>query len=170
MNDAVCLPGGERALTGGEMALVGATFGDRVDPAVVRIRRRRWFPLQPPDMTMAPCGHIHFHPQSPAYRDDFAQEPLSAQGFFIHEMAHVWQTQHHGRSYLVLRRHPFCRYAYRLRRGWKLADYGLEQQAEMIRHAFLIRHGEPVASAAEEATIVDLVTAAMALPDSSRTR
>ncbi len=157
-------------LTEGEVTLVRSTFSNQVDPVPVRIRRRRWFPLQPRDVVMAPCGHIHFHPRSPDYRDDFASESLALQGFFIHEMAHVWQTQQHGRYYLVLRRHPFCRYDYKLRRAWRLADYGLEQQAEIIRHAFLIGRGAQFATAAEQAKITDLVMAAMALRDSSRTR
>ncbi len=147
-------------LSSGEAALVRSVFHDQVDPAGVRIRRRRWFPLQPRGITMAPCGHIHFHPRSPIYRDDFAGASLPLQGFFIHEMAHVWQVQQHGRWYLVLRRHPFCRYPYTLRAGWKLTDYGLEQQAEIIRHAFLIRHGGYDAGAADNAAIRALVDAA----------
>ena len=156
-----CPPGCERALTAGELALVQAVFRDQVDPGKVRILRRRWFPLQPRAITMAPCGHIHFHPQSPMYRDDFARAPLPLQGFFIHEMTHVWQTQRRGRYYLLLRRHPFCRYGFRVQPGWKLADYGLEQQAEIVRHAFLIRHGGHVASESEQAAICELVDAAL---------
>lgn len=117
---------------------------------------------------MAPCGHIHFHPQSPVYHDDFASETLPLQGFFIHEMAHVWQVQQHGRWYLVLRRHPFCRYAYTLRAGWALADYGLEQQAEIIRHAFLVRSGGYDASTAEQTAICALVDAALANPQTAQ--
>lgn len=90
---------------------------------------------------MAPCGHIHFHPDSPAYREDFASADIASQGLFIHEMAHVWQAQRRGTLYLPLFRHPFCRYHYRLKPGWPLARYGIEQQAEIIRHAFLLRHG-----------------------------
>jgi hypothetical protein len=112
-----------------------------VDCGSVRIRRRRWHPLQPRNITMAPCGHIHFHPDSPAYREDFGSADLTSQGFFIHEMAHVWQTQRLGRFYLPLFRHPFCRYDYTLKPGWPLTRYGIEQQAEIIRHAFLLRHG-----------------------------
>jgi hypothetical protein len=41
-------------------------------------------------------------------------------------------------------RHPFCRYSYALREGWPLARYGLEQQAEIMRHIFLSRHGFPL--------------------------
>jgi hypothetical protein len=112
-----------------------------VDLAAVRIRRRRWFPLQPVDTVMAPCGHIHFHPRCELYADDFSRAPASAQGLFIHEMTHVWQAQAKGRWYLPLMRHPLCRYDYALRPGWKLDRYGIEQQAEIVRHAFLLSRG-----------------------------
>ena len=98
---------------------------------------------------MAPCGNLHFPPRSPHYRDDFAHADLTLQGLFIHEMTHVWQAQRHGKWYLPLHRHPFCRYRYRLVPGRRLADYGIEQQAEIIRHAFLARHGGLPAAAAD---------------------
>lgn len=63
------------------------------------------------------------------------------QGLFIHEMTHVWQAQTRGRWYLPLMRHPFCRYAYTLQPGWKLGRYGIEQQAEIVRHIFLLSRG-----------------------------
>jgi hypothetical protein len=106
---------------------------------------------------MAPSGHIHFHPRSIAYCDDFGAQPLLSQGFFIHEMTHVWQAQTRGDWYLVLRRHPFCRYGYSLKPGWALTRYGIEQQAEIVRHAFLLRNGvmlPGVASAAAYAALV----------------
>lgn len=56
-------------------------------------------------------------------------------------MTHVWQSQVHGKWYLPLRRHPFCRYDYSLKPGWSLRRYGIEQQAEIVRHAFLLRQG-----------------------------
>jgi len=131
----------ERALTTGEVALVRSVFGEALDPEPVRIRRRKWFPFQPQGIVMAPCGHIHFHPASPSYRDDFAFAPLGLQGLFVHEMVHVWQTQQRGRFYLPLHRHPFCRYDYELEPGKPFAAYGIEQQAEIVRHAFLLRNG-----------------------------
>lgn len=94
---------------------------------------------------MAPCGHLHFHPASPHYHDDFARAPLAAQGLFIHEITHVWQSQQRGRWYLPLHRHPFCRYGYSLKPGAPLAAYGIEQQAEIVRHAFLLRRGARIA-------------------------
>ncbi len=122
-----------------------SVFGGAIDCAKVRLKRRRWFPLQPRGVLMAPCGHIHFHPESPSYCDDFAQAGIVQQGLFIHEMTHVWQTQTRGWWYLPLRRHPFCRYSYSLKPGWKLERYGIEQQAEIVRHAFLVRNGVKVA-------------------------
>ena len=32
-------------------------------------------------------------------------------------MTHVWQAQTRGRFYLVLMRHPFCRYGYQMIEG-----------------------------------------------------
>lgn len=121
-----------------------SVFSEAIDPGPVRVRRRKWFPLQPAGTTMAPCGHLHFHPHSGSYSDDFASADLALQGHFIHEMTHVWQTQTRGRWYLPLMRHPFCRYGYTLKPGWPLTRYGLEQQAEIVRHAFLLRHGASV--------------------------
>jgi hypothetical protein len=124
---------------------VRSVFGHAIDCARVTLRRRRWFPLQPARVTMAPMGHLHFHPQSSSYCDDFAQADLHLQGFFIHEMTHVWQTQRHGWWYLPLIR-PFSRrYDYSLKPGWLLEWYGIEQQAEIVRHAFLLRNGAKVA-------------------------
>lgn len=126
-------------------------FGDAIDYGAVRIKRRKWWPFQPKRITMAPNGHIYFHPHGHAYCDDFAHQPLGVQGFFIHEMTHVWQAQKHGRWYLMLNRHPFCRYSYSLKPGAALEDYGIEQQAEIMRHAFLLRHGARVAGVADKA-------------------
>ena len=39
-----------------------SVFGSAIDYARVRIRRRKWFLLQPRRTAMAPQGHIHFHP------------------------------------------------------------------------------------------------------------
>jgi hypothetical protein len=127
--------------------LIASVFGAAIDTAKVRLRRRRWFPFQPARVLMAPMGHLHFHPRSDSYCDDFALATLDRQGLFIHEMVHIWQTQNRGRWYLPLLRHPFCRYSYAIKPGWPLKRYGIEQQAEIVRHAFLMMHGRPVAGA-----------------------
>ncbi|MGN6271077.1 MAG: vgr related protein [Sphingomonas sp.] len=130
-----------RPLTPGEVALARTIFGDAIDYPRVRIVRGKWAFFQPRETVMAPCGNVHFHPAGSLYRDDFATAELGEQGLFIHEMTHVWQAQARGRFYLPLMRHPFCRYAYRWQPGRKFEDYGLEQQAEIVRHAFLLARG-----------------------------
>jgi len=135
----------QRPLTSAEAALTKSVFGDAIDTTRVTIRRRKWFPLQPRDTVMAPSGHLHFHPKTDLYCVDFACEDLHAQGLFIHEMTHVWQ--HQRGVWLPLARHPFCRYHYSLKPGWPLWRYGIEQQAEIVRHAFLLREGQSVAGA-----------------------
>lgn len=134
-----------RPLTPAETDLTRSVFGTSIDTTRVTIRRTKWFPLQPRDTVMAPSGHLHFHPKSDLYRVDFANEDHHAQGLFIHEMTHVWQ--HQRGVCLPLARHPFCRYHYSLKPGWPLWRYGIEQQAEIVRHAFLAREGVAIAGA-----------------------
>ena len=136
---------GARNLTPGEIALARTMFGDAIDYRAVRIVRRKWWPFQPRNVVMAPTGNIHFHPGDPNWREDFGEAPLPLQGLFIHEMTHVWQAQKHGRFYLPLMRHPFCRYGYQLKAGRRFDRYGLEQQAEIARHSFLAERGFKVA-------------------------
>ena len=130
-----------RSLTSGEVALARSMFGDTIDYDRVRIVRGKWWPFQPRGVVMAPTGNIHFHPADPRWSGDFAKEPLEVQGLFVHEMTHVWQAQTRGRFYLPLMRHPFCRYSYQIIRDRPFARDGLEQQAEIVRHAFLAKHG-----------------------------
>ncbi len=137
--------GGARGLTSGEIAIARSIFGAAIDYPAVRLRRRKWFPFQPRKVTMAPRGSIHFHPDGSAYCDDFSQEGVGRQGLLIHELTHVWQTQTRGDWYLVLNRHPFCRYDYTLKPGRPLTSYGIEQQAMIVQHAFWLRQGMRIA-------------------------
>ena len=130
-----------RFLTPGEIALAKPIFGDAIDYGRVRLIEGKWWPLQPRGSAMAPTGDIYFHPDGGGWSEDFAAEALSRQGFFIHELTHVWQAQAKGRFYLPLMRHPLCHYRYRLVPGRRFERYGLEQQAEIVRHVFLADHG-----------------------------
>lgn len=152
-----CAPGGERSLTSAECALALDVFGNTIDLSSVRIRRRKWFPLQPTATVMAPMGHIHFAPQSPVYCDDFGKASLGSQGLFVHEMVHVWQSQERGRWWLPLMRHPFCRYSYTYREGKPFDSYGIEQQAEIVRHWFMAKRGAPSPAAPSLAVLEALV-------------
>jgi MoaA/NifB/PqqE/SkfB family radical SAM enzyme len=143
--------GGERRLTLGEVALARGVFGNAIDYDRVTIRRRKFFPFQPRQITMAPRGHLYFHPLGEVYSDDFSAESTLRAGLFVHELTHVWQTQRRGEWYLLLHRHPLCRYDYSLKPGWKLERYGIEQQAEIVRHAFLLRRGVRLAGVPDAA-------------------
>lgn len=149
--------GGERHLTQGEVSLARTIFGDAIDYSGVKMKRRKWFPFQPRRITMAPNGHVHFHPDGSSYCEDFSTASLRQQGLLIHELTHVWQTQSRGDWYLILNRHPFCRYQYSLKPGQPLAAYGIEQQAEIVKHAFWLRHGAKVAGIADKAAYDVLV-------------
>jgi hypothetical protein len=128
-----------RALTTAEVALAQRMFGTAIDYARVSIVQRKWAFFQPRETVMAPRGNIHFHPEGCRYCDDFAHADADAQGLFLHEMTHVWQ--HQQGIFLPLRRLPFARYGYAITPGKPFTHYGIEQQAEIVRHAFLLRLG-----------------------------
>jgi hypothetical protein len=134
-----------RAMTAREIALAQTIFGDAIDYSKVRIHRRKWWWFQPRKITMAPDGHLWFHPDSQLFCDDFCDRDLTLQGLFIHELVHVWQ--HQQGVFLPLKRHPFCRYDYSLKPGWTLQQYGIEQQAEIVRHIFLLKNGAKIPGA-----------------------
>ncbi len=134
-----------RTLTEGEVALARSVFGDAINYGAVRLHQRKWAFFQPRGTVMAPDGHIWFHPKGQNYCEDFCTHDHGAQGLFIHEMTHVWQRQ--KGIFLPLVRHPFCRYDYVLKAGWPLERYGIEQQAEIVRHAFLLMKGVAVSGA-----------------------
>lgn len=138
-----------------EVALAQSVFGDAIDYSKVRIHRRKWWWFQPSKITMAPDGHLWFHPDSDLFCDDFCDRDLALQGLFIHELVHVWQ--HQKGIFLPLKRHPFCRYDYSLKPGWKLEQYGIEQQAEIVRHYFLLKNGRKVPGAPKAETYAALL-------------
>jgi hypothetical protein len=143
------MPGADpwRPLTAGERNLAASIFGEALDTGRVRIHPTPWWPLQPRTVAMAPMGHLHVRREGPLWRDDFADADLGLQALFLHELTHVWQTQTWGRWHLILVRHPFCRYRYRYVPGRPFHLYGVEQQAEIVRHVFLLRAGRAVAGA-----------------------
>jgi len=150
-------PGGSRLLTTAERDLARSIYRDGIDLSRVEVRRRKWAFFQPRDTLMAPTGHLHVHQRSDAWREDYAAASVEMRGLFLHELCHVWQWQRG--VYLPLARHPFCRYDYAIRPGWPLARYGLEQQAEIVRHAYLLREGADVPGAPALAQYESILTA-----------
>lgn len=135
-----------RLLTPGERTLVASVFGSTVKPERVTVRRQKWWFGQPASITMAPDGHIWFHPKSKLWRSDFSRAHVLVQAFFLHEMTHVWQVQTGMNLYVM--RPPWARYNYLpLVPGRAFEDYGVEQQAEIVRHYHLLKCGEIVEGA-----------------------
>jgi hypothetical protein len=131
----------DRRLTDGERSLARTVFAEHVHYDAVTIRRRPFALVQPAGVFMAPMGHIHVHPKSRKWRDDYSIAEPALQALFLHELTHVWQAQKMGRFYLLLMRHPFCRYRYVVEAGRKFEAYGLEQQAQIVEHLHLLRSG-----------------------------
>lgn len=128
-----------RALTRAEVSLCRSVFGHAIDYDQVSIFNRKWWLFQHKRVTMAPDGNVWFHPASDLFCDDFCGAARNIQALFIHEMVHVWQ--HQQGVFLPLVRHPFCRYDYELQSGKAFAAYGIEQQAEIVSHHFLLKSG-----------------------------
>jgi hypothetical protein len=135
-----------RPLSRAEALMCLRVFGATLDPAYVRIKQQRWWPLQPRNIIMAPNGHLYFPPGCRSYCNDFGVSSLALQAFFLHEMTHVWQYQ--CGTNLIWTRGLMARYRYLpLVPGKAFELYGIEQQAEIVRHFWLLRHGVAVPGA-----------------------
>ena len=66
-----------------------SVFGNAIDYSNVRLHLGKWWPFQPRRSAMAPMGDIWFHPDGGGWSEDFSREPLSQQGYFIHELTHI---------------------------------------------------------------------------------
>lgn len=141
-----------RSLTAGEIALGRGVFGEEIAWAKVRV-------LQAPEAgfgAMVPRGRTMVFSKWRAALD-FASASAGEQGWFVHELAHVWQA----RRGVVLALAKLgaigeLAYAYKPRAGAKLADYNIERQAEIIRHLFLARAGAPEKGAPDLAWLEDV--------------
>lgn len=152
----------DRGLTEGEINLARSIYHDAIDYSKVRIANRKFIFFQPKHTIMAPLGTIHFNPAGGAYEEDFSKSFLGRQGDFIHEMTHIWQ--HQCGIFLPVKRHPFCRYDYAIKPGQAFEKYGLEQQGEITRHTFLLRHGQQVLGAPPLATYEAIIPFARLKP------
>ncbi len=130
--------GQRRALTAGEIALGRSVFGDEIAWSKVRI-------YQGPRLgfgAMVPIGRtIVFSKWRAAY--DFSAASMWDQGWFVHELMHVWQAAR-GTVLAAAKLGALGKsaYAYEAREP-KLGAYNIERQAEIARHLFLARAGAP---------------------------
>lgn len=132
-----------RRLTEKEIACAHQVFGEAIDYSRVKIYRG--IPLLPRlKVAVAPNGHIYFP------RDlcppDFTEVEPHFQVWLIHELTHVWQSQHGFRPWfgglLLALRGGYYRkrcYHYPAVAEGHLPDFGalnMEQQAEVVAHYF----------------------------------
>lgn len=126
-----------RRLTEGERALAAEAFGPALDADRVRL-----FALPVWNRPFVPGGTLVVWPAASAYAD-FAQAPLWLRSVLIHELTHAWQAQ--GGVFL-----PFAKlragdnraaYAYDPDDGRAFETLNIEQQAMIVQHAYMVRHG-----------------------------
>jgi hypothetical protein len=132
--------GERRLLSAGEQSIARDLFANEIEPERIEIAQA------PPLLgfgAMAPFRRTIFFARFRAPRD-FAAAHLRWQALFAHELTHCWQA---ARGVLL----PVAKlsaigaraYRYRLAPGKPFRDYNIEQQAEIVRHLFLARCGEP---------------------------
>lgn len=138
----------KRDLTAGEIEIAREIYGDSINYDKVKVHDGKLFFAQPDHSGMTPRGEIYAHGST--YHDDYAGEHAEMQGFFVHEMGHVWQHQNGILNVVwsALRaqiRHGFNysrAYPYLLDADKTLIDYNLEQQASMLEDYFrVVRRG-----------------------------
>ncbi|RYF01637.1 MAG: hypothetical protein EOO77_33040 [Oxalobacteraceae bacterium] len=129
-----------RALTQGELGMIGWMFG-----RVPGVERARIFPLNfwwpyPNDRAMTPNGNIYFPNQD--FRDDFSLPtvPIELRALFMHEATHLYQ--HYALGMWLMLKGPFDRnYGYRLEKGKALRGYGIEQMGQIVQDYYTLRNG-----------------------------
>jgi hypothetical protein len=132
-----------RPLTEGEIRLARSVFGDAIDYAKVHISDGRYSSLQSEDSAMMGLdGNIYMNK---AYTSDYSIAGAIWQGYFIHEMTHVWQYQNKvlhplKEAVSLMLKHKFnyrAAYGFRLEEGKDLTQYGMEQQAAIVAEYFM---------------------------------
>lgn len=141
---AVMRPWSRRALTPGEIALGRGMFGD----AIHWPRAGILYAPPMPHGAMVPLGLTIVHGLRWPPPTDFARDTQDRQGWFIHELTHVWQAAC-GVVLAAAKLRALGRGAYfvRFQPGAPLSAYNIEQQAEIARMLFMARLGRPVPNA-----------------------
>lgn len=135
-----------RALTPGEISLAKRVFKDSLEYSKVKIHNKKYMRFQPDNSGMTPNGEIYAVGVR-TYSNDYALEGPRLRGFFIHEMAHVWQYQLNilspvsaATSEFILNGFDYAKaYEYELVAGKDLLKYRIEQQAQIIEDYYLIQ-------------------------------
>lgn len=138
-----------RPLTAGEFAIARVVFADRIVYDRVRIVQASIAPWG----AMVPFGRSILFGRWRAPLD-FTDTDVFEQGWFVHEMAHVWQAAEGVvLAYAKLSALGSSAYRVSLEPGKPLRAYGIEAQAEIARFVFLARTGRPDPNAPPRAAL-----------------
>jgi hypothetical protein len=137
----------QRPLTCNELYLVRKILGNAANWSQVQIVSGAWWLLHP--HAAITCGNRIVFPAA-YYVDDFAQANLSRQAWLIHELMHVWQSQHgfpiiFAGVCLALKAGYYQARAYRyppLNTIKSLGQLNMEQQAQLVQDYFLALAGD----------------------------
>jgi hypothetical protein len=137
----------QRPLTYSELFLVKKIFGNAADWSQVQIVSGAWWLVHP--HAAITCGNRIIFP--PAYYvDDFTQDNLSRQAWLIHELMHVWQSQH-GFPIILAGVCLALKAGYYQARAYhyppidtikSLGQLNMEQQAQLAQDYFLALAGD----------------------------
>lgn len=131
--------GGERNLTAGEIAMARSVFGDGLDYDAVKVHRGGYwlfFGFQDEDTAVTPNGEMYFPGKH--FKEDYSLESVGDQGWFIHEMTHVWQYQLGYWVKSIRGPRPNMSYAYTLDAGKKFCDFNMEAQGNICEDYYLV--------------------------------
>lgn len=126
-----------RPLSPDERDLARHLFGDRLDPAGLRILANpawhRAF-VAGPRLISWPAGQ---------FQPCLATAPLALRALLVHELVHVWQAQKGINLILGKLRAGDgpAAYLYRLDREVRFAALNIEQQAMVVEHAYRLSQG-----------------------------
>lgn len=127
----------KRSLSAGEIALGRTIFGEELDWPRLRV-------VQAPKLGFGAMAPLSFSVLFSHWRAacDFAEAGLGEQGWFLHELTHVWQSAS-GRVVPLAKLHALGKRAYQVRpeRGDSFVAHNIEAQAEIVRLLFLARAG-----------------------------
>ncbi|MDD2370045.1 MAG: hypothetical protein PHQ90_12150, partial [Sulfuricurvum sp.] len=129
-----------RGLTAGEIAMLRPYFGDSMNYDAVKIQSNGII-FQGAALSVG--GNIYFDPDD--YIDDFSNETLVQQTWFVHEAVHIWQSQQGYNVFLnglVLLTQGGSQYDYKLDplNPVSFNYYNIESQADMIAHNYAYTH------------------------------
>ena len=94
-----------------------------------------FFGFQDEDTAVTPNGEMYFPGKD--FKEDYSLESVGDQGWFIHEMTHVWQCQLGYWVKSIGGPCPNMSYAYTLDAGKKLCDSNMEAQGDICGDYYL---------------------------------